>query len=68
MQKLVLKIPTIKCDGCVQNIQRLLKQSEGVALVEGDPETKEVTVSYLGEKIGEEKIRGVIIQMGHEIA
>lgn len=68
MEKLVLKIPTIKCEGCVENIQRVLKQREGVTLVEGDPETKQVTVSYLQEEIGEDEIRGAIIQIGHQIA
>lgn len=68
MEKLILKIPTIKCEGCVGNIQRVLKQREGVTLVEGDPETKQVTVSYLQEEIGEEEIRGAIIQIGHQIA
>lgn len=67
MEKLLLKIPTIKCQGCVENIQRVLKQRKGIAQVEGDPETKEVTVSYLQEKIGEEEIRGAIVQMGHQV-
>jgi len=68
MEKLLLKIPTIKCEGCVENIQRVLKQRKGVTVVEGDPETKKVTVSYLQEEIGEEEIRGAVIQMGHQIA
>lgn len=68
MEKLLLKIPTIKCEGCIENIQRVLKQREGVTLVEGDPETKRVTVSYLQEEIGEDEIRGAVIQIGHQIA
>lgn len=67
MEKLFLKVPTIKCEGCVENIQRVLKQRKGVTLVEGDPETKQVTVSYLQEEIGEDEIRGAIIQMGHQV-
>lgn len=67
MEKLVLKVPTIKCEGCVQNIQRVLGQRKGVTVVEGDPEIKKVTVSYLQEDIGEEEIRGAIIQMGHQV-
>ncbi len=67
MKKLVLKIPTIHCEGCVENIQRALKEKKGVALVEGNPQTKEVTVSYLQEEIGEQKIRESIVQMGHQI-
>ena len=67
MKKLVLKIPTIHCEGCVENIQRALKAKKGVALVEGNSQTKEVTVSYLQEEIGEQKIRESIVQMGHQI-
>ncbi len=67
MEKLVLKIPTIHCEGCVENIQRALKAKKGVALVEGNSQTKEVTVSYLQEEIGEQKIRESIVQMGHQI-
>ncbi len=67
MQKLVLKIPTIECEGCVENIQRVLKQREGVTGVEGDPVAKEVTVSYHEEKIDKEDIRGAILQIGHQL-
>jgi len=68
MDKLVLNIPTIKCEGCVENIKRIVEQKKGVTLVEGDPETKQVTVSYLQEEIGEQRIRESIVQMGHQIA
>jgi len=68
MDKLVLKIPTIKCDGCIENVKRIVEQKKGVALVEGDPQTKQVTVSYLQEEIGEQKIRESIAQMGHQVA
>jgi len=67
METVVLKIPTIKCEGCVQNIERVLKQREGVALVEGNPDTKEVNVSFIESEIREEEIRGALIQMGHQI-
>lgn len=68
MEKLVLKVPTIKCEGCVENIQRVLTQKKGVTSVDGDPDTKHVTVSYLHEDIGVEEIRGAIVQMGHQVA
>lgn len=68
MEKLVLKVPTIKCKGCIENIDRALRKRKGIAQVEGNPETKQVTVSYLQEEIGEDEIRGAIIQIGHQIA
>ena len=68
MEKLVLKVPTIHCVGCVENIQRALEQKKGVTLVEGDPQSKQVEVSYLQEEIGEEQIRESVVQMGHQVA
>lgn len=68
MERVVLKIPTIKCEGCIENIQRVLTQKKGVTSVEGDPDSKQVTVSYFGEEIGDEEIRGAVVQMGHQIA
>lgn len=67
MEKLILKVPTIKCEGCVQNIQRVLTQRKGIAQVEGNPDTKDVMVAYLREEIGDEEIREAILQMGHQI-
>ena len=67
MEKLILRVPTIKCEGCVENIQRVLKQGKGVTLVEGNPGTKEVEVSYRQEEINEGEIRGAIVQMGHQL-
>lgn len=66
MEKLVVKVPTIKCEGCVENIGRALKQRGGREHVEGNPETKQVTVSYLREKIGEDQIRSAIVEIGHQ--
>jgi len=67
MEKLILKVPTIKCEGCVQNIQRVLTQRKGITQVECNPDTKDVMVAYLREEIGDEKIREAILQMGHQI-
>lgn len=67
MEKLILKIPTIKCEGCIENIGRALKEKKGIATVEGNPETKDVTVSYLKEEISEEEIRSAIRGIGHQV-
>ncbi|MEE8158397.1 MAG: heavy metal translocating P-type ATPase, partial [Dehalococcoidia bacterium] len=67
MEKLILEIPTIHCEGCIENIQRALKQRKGITRVEGDPQTKLVTVSYQEQEIDEERIRESIVQMGHQI-
>ncbi len=67
MEKLILEIPTIHCEGCIENIQRALKQRKGITRVEGDPQTKLVTVSYQEQEIDEERIRESIVQMGHQV-
>jgi hypothetical protein len=38
-----------------------------VILIEGNPNSKEVTISYDREKIREEEIRGAIVQMGYQV-
>jgi copper chaperone len=46
MQTTKLSIPNISCHHCVMSIQRELGEMEGVSKVEGDPETKEITVQW----------------------
>ena len=67
-EKVVIRVPTIHCSGCVNNVQRALNAKRGVNHVEGDPQTKEFTISYLEHEIDEEEIRESIVHMGHQVA
>lgn len=40
-----LHIPAIHCDGCIESIQRIVER-KGAKLDAGDPETKNVTISF----------------------
>ncbi len=46
MESRTLSIPNISCGHCVMAIQRELGEVEGVSRVEGDPGTKEITVTW----------------------
>jgi copper chaperone len=46
MEKTTLSIPNISCHHCVMTIQRELGEVEGVHKVEGDPDTKEISVEW----------------------
>ncbi len=46
MQKQTLTIPAISCGHCVAAVKDELSGIEGVNAVDGDPETKQVTVEW----------------------
>ena len=46
MEKTTLSIPNISCGHCVMTIKGELGEIEGVKKVEGDAETKEITVEW----------------------
>ena len=46
MEKQTLSIPNISCHHCVMSIKNELGEIKGVSNVEGDPETKEITVEW----------------------
>lgn len=46
MSDIKLFVPAISCGHCVHTIKMELSELAGVTKVEGDPATKEITVSY----------------------
>jgi copper chaperone len=46
MEKTTLSIPNISCHHCVMSIKNELGEIQGVFKVEGDPETKKITVEW----------------------
>jgi copper chaperone CopZ len=46
MEKSTLSIPNISCGHCVMAIKNELMEMEGVQIVEGDPEKKEILVEW----------------------
>ena len=46
MEKETFNIPNISCGHCVMAVKNELNELAGVVNVEGDPQTKNVTVEY----------------------
>ena len=46
METKTLSIPNISCGHCVMSIKKELSEMEGVAKVEGDPASKNVTLEW----------------------
>ncbi len=46
MEKETFNIPNISCGHCVMAVKNELNELAGVVNVEGDPQTKNVTVAY----------------------
>jgi copper chaperone len=46
METKKLSIPNITCGHCVMTIKRELSDIDGVSKVEGDPNTKEITIEW----------------------
>jgi len=49
MARKSFKVPNISCEHCIRTIKREVGALPGVSNVEGEVETKEVTVVYDGE-------------------
>ena len=46
MEKETFTIPNISCGHCVMSIKNELSEREGVSSVDGNPETKSITVEW----------------------
>jgi copper chaperone len=64
MEKATLNIPAISCGHCVMTIKRELGEIEGVTSVEGDVETKEITVEW-SPPATVERIRSTLEEIGY---
>lgn len=64
MKTIQLKVPTIKCEGCVEKIRDTLTKRRGVQTVAGDPDRKEVTVTFDPERLADSDIRTAVAEAG----
>lgn len=64
MRTIQLKVPTIKCEGCVETIRTALRKHPGVQTVEGDPERKEIMVTFNPDKPSETEVRAAVAGAG----
>lgn len=67
MRTIHLKVPTIKCEGCVEKIRGALTKRRGVQTVAGDPDRKEVTVTFNPDQLGDAEIRTAVAAAGFPV-
>ena len=60
--KLQLKVPEMTCGGCVNTITKAIKTVDANAIVQGDPQTKIVSVET---QAPETAIKAAIAQVGY---
>ncbi len=64
MRTVALKVPTIKCEGCVEKIRETLTRRGGVTRVHGDPERREITVTFDPAQVDDADIRAAVADAG----
>lgn len=63
-KELVLKVPSMHCQGCAGDIQEALRRIPGVAAVDADPRAKLVTVA-VRNGVSRDDLCSAIIAIGH---
>lgn len=61
---MTFKVPSIKCEGCVDTITKEIKVHDESAKVNGDVEKKTIEVD---SDMSEESVRQAITVAGHEV-
>ena len=64
MESKTFSIPNISCGHCVMSIKNELIEIEGVSNVEGDPDSKKVTVEY-DAPVTLEKIKSTLEEINY---
>jgi len=67
LERVTLTIPSIHCHGCVTTIRETLGKLPLVVTVDGDPTTKEVTVTMRDGHDGRAAIEEALTGLGHVI-
>lgn len=62
-----LSIPTIHCQGCVDNINKSFLLINGIESVEGDPELKTITIRIDKYQVKIGQIKKTLQNLGHQL-
>jgi heavy metal translocating P-type ATPase len=65
--RLALTVPSIRCEGCVTGIRDALRRLPGVVEVEGEPETRRVTVTVRAGEASRETVEAALARLGHVV-
>ncbi|HEX2924187.1 MAG TPA: heavy-metal-associated domain-containing protein [Chloroflexota bacterium] len=68
METKTLKAPNISCMHCVGAIKRAVGKLDGVSEVEGNPTTREVTVTFDPARVDLAKIKDAMAEEGYPAA
>ena len=63
-----LRAPDISCGHCVNAIKKAVTALPGVSTVEGDPNTKQVKVTYEPGQVSLDKIEAAMAEEGYPVA
>ncbi|MBU4001014.1 MAG: heavy-metal-associated domain-containing protein [Proteobacteria bacterium] len=64
MNQQKLHVPNISCKHCVMTIKNELMEQEGMVKVDGDPETKTISVAW-DSPLTPEKIKSVLKEINY---
>ena len=65
MNTTTLSAPTIKCNGCVNNVKAVLSRQPGVSNVQVELPTRQVTIDYDAGATSPEKLAGALSAAGY---
>jgi copper chaperone len=66
--EVTLTAPDISCDHCIAAIRRALSRLAGVQFVDGNPQTKQVTIRYDPSMVELTAIEKVMEEEGYPLA
>jgi heavy metal translocating P-type ATPase len=67
-EKILLSVPGIHCQGCVDRIRDHLVGQKGIQKVEGNPTKKTISVVFERQKIEKDRIKQAIVGLGYPLA
>ncbi|MEE9611318.1 MAG: heavy-metal-associated domain-containing protein, partial [Desulfatiglandales bacterium] len=67
-EKILLSVPGIHCQGCVDRIRDHLIAQKGIQKVEGNPTKKTISVFFERQKIEKNQIKQAIVGLGYPLA
>lgn len=68
MEEMMLTIPSIGCQGCMNKIINKLQTLVGVEITRTDVAAKQLSVRYSAQETSSESIEAAICELGHQIA
>ncbi len=68
VDKIVLTVPGIHCQGCVDTIEAYLGAEEGIGAVEADASSKTVRLMYRSDVVTPDRIKAALARIGYRDA